>query len=704
MKKLFSVLIIIAFATVSGCNPDLADVDTGEKEKPQEATMSLDVMVSGSYVSVRSAAAPAEMTVNEYDLFVFKAVSNGYVLEYTERGIAPTKSDPVAGSDATLIDTRQVSLPTAGGKTIVLVANATDNNVTYPSEMSVGSLMLADFNSTVSFSVTKNPATPFVMTNSTVVANADRAVAKLTLSRQVTKFSIECETGVTATSVQVNNVPGSCYPLLNDFSKKAPSMIDYSQAVAGQTVYALWAPGNDGENDYRAELKVSGQAGGSGYTETFTCPGPNYADYDYRLILSYEGGAVVGVWKPDFAGESFDISGDKLKNNTLTFPFNRDTWFGYSVGWTTDMSGTPAITGTLPAWLSVTLDAPNKRIRVRAMTDNMTDAERPASFTVTLGSVSHTIDVVQQAFPGTVSFAGYEWLDRNLGATAASAESNIYNSDTWGYYYQWGRCVPFPNSGDVETSDTKLTAIDGAASTTFIYGTSGWCETAISQFSLWTDLTADPCPAGYHTPTYPEVQVFLPYTNAAGRGNFATVAASDNETEFANVSGKVPGWTDSYTCQYVTTGVTASKEGGSYMLKFYGTDKAMLIRAMRMVNGATGNIYLKVERVVAPAITAATDLGSVDDASARLAKAQALFGAATQIETIVFPGAGGRANNSATAALTDQGKAVKLWAGSAWSATQGSTISVDPVATNDRIYSMAGSATFGYPVRCMKNY
>jgi hypothetical protein len=699
MKRLFLIFSILALTTQWGCNVDLTDVDTGEKEKAESATMTLDVMVSGSYVSVRSSASTAETTVNEYDLFVFKAVSDGYLLEYVERGLVPSKTEAVEGSDAILIDTRQIDLPTAGGKTVVLIANPTANNVSYPSDITVGTTMLASFKSDVSFSVTDNPATPFVMTASAVVSNADKAHAKLTLARQVTKFSVECGSGVTVSSIQVKNVPAASYPLLNDFSQKKPNMIDYASPVSGQTVYALYSPGNDGETDYRAKLQVSGTADGNSFDQTFICSGPSYVDYDYRLILSAAGSGVSEEWKPNFAGESFDISGDKV-----TFPFVKTPWFGYYIDYTTDMSGTPTISNPEnPEWLNISVDAANKRIRIDALTDNMTDIQRSASFTIAMGDIEHTVDVVQQAFPGTVSFAGYEWLDRNLGATVASTEENIYNPNTYGYYYQWGRNLPFPNSGDVETSNVKLPNAEGTTNTTYIYGTTGWYETAPAQFDLWSTLTPDPCPTGYHVPTYPEVQIFLPYTNAAGRGNFATLAASDNTTEFANVSGKFPGWTETYECQYVTTGVTATKEGGSYMLKFKGTDKAMLIRAMRIVNATTGNIYLKVERVVAPAITKETDLGDVSDAAARLATAKGLFDAATQIETIVFPAAGGRSNNSETAEITGQGAAVKIWAGSAWGPNQGSVISVDPTATNDRIYSMAGSATFGYPVRCIKN-
>ena len=62
MKRLFLVFSILAFAALSGCKLDLADVDTGQKEASENALLTLDVMVSGSYVSVRSSASPAEMT------------------------------------------------------------------------------------------------------------------------------------------------------------------------------------------------------------------------------------------------------------------------------------------------------------------------------------------------------------------------------------------------------------------------------------------------------------------------------------------------------------------------------------------------------------------------------------------------------------------------------------------------------------------
>lgn len=702
MKKLSAIFIILLTIVNMSCRIDYVDIDTGESKGVEEATLLLDVMVSGSYISMRSAAFQSEMKVDEYDLFIFKATSDGYLLEYLQRNITPTKAETVSGSSSILIDSHQIELPSAGGKMIVVVANAMANNVTYPTDMKTGELTLTSLSEKVSFLINDNPELPLVMTNLTAVANAHKANVRITLDREVTKFTIKSEDGIVVNSIKTKNAPSVGYPLLNDYSKKRPVMIDYPTGVNGQVIYVLYSPGLS-DIDYRTQLEIEGTFNGENFTQTFICPNPNYVGYDYELLLTINGSEIGEKWSPNFAGESFDITGDRLRDNLLTFPFIKDRLNGYLINWTTDITGTPTISfDSKPSWLEVTVE--NKFARVRVIEDNLASESRNTSFTISLGEISHKIEVSQQEFPGTVTFAGRQWLDRNLGATMASTEENIFNPDTYGYYYQWGRNLPFPNVGNVETSNVKLSTSDGTTQNIFIYGTTGWSETSVAKFNSWTNLTEDPCPTGYHIPTYPEIQTFMPYTNAAGRGNFSTLAASDNDTEFAGLAADFPAWTESYTSQYVTTGVDSRLQGSSYMLKFKGTEKAMLIRTTRVVHPSISDmIYLKVERAISPAITGATDLGDVSDPSARLATAKALFDTATNIETLFFPAAGGRRNNSDTGEIFEQGNNVKLWAGSAWSATQGSTISVDPVATNNRIYSMAGSITFGYPVRCIKD-
>lgn len=61
------------------------------------------------------------------------------------------------------------------------------------------------------------------------------------------------------------------------------------------------------------------------------------------------------------------------------------------------------------------------------------------------------IDISDDVYLGQpVTFGGLMWMDRNLGAKSADCENDFYNS--MGYYYQFGRNIPFIM--DIETAKT----------------------------------------------------------------------------------------------------------------------------------------------------------------------------------------------------------------------------------------------------------
>jgi uncharacterized protein (TIGR02145 family) len=128
-----------------------------------------------------------------------------------------------------------------------------------------------------------------------------------------------------------------------------------------------------------------------------------------------------------------------------------------------------------------------------------------------------------------ISPSGRTWMDRNLGATRAATGSTDYLA--YGSLFQWCR----PADGHqliVWTSSTSGTAVNGTTSTLststspghslFIYSTAtpyDWLSTQQTDGSLWWNGTAvganNPCPTGYHVPTYAEWNTELTYiTNA----------------------------------------------------------------------------------------------------------------------------------------------------------------------------------------------
>lgn len=127
---------------------------------------------------------------------------------------------------------------------------------------------------------------------------------------------------------------------------------------------------------------------------------------------------------------------------------------------------------------------------------------------------------------GTVSFNGYEMMDRNLGALADSNASSDDVLNSFGLYYQWGRKEPFIGPGtydfsngtsatlyddegdvvslSVEESSAETGTVDYAREhpLTFIAGVEAseydWMWGSHSE-ALWSDekTVNDPCPYGW---------------------------------------------------------------------------------------------------------------------------------------------------------------------------------------------------------------
>jgi len=128
------------------------------------------------------------------------------------------------------------------------------------------------------------------------------------------------------------------------------------------------------------------------------------------------------------------------------------------------------------------------------------------------------------------SSSGRIWMDRNLGATQAATSSTDYLA--YGSLYQWSRASD-GHEKIVWTSTTAGTPVNGTTATLSTSTTPGhslfiinstfpadWITPQQSDGSLWWNGTTvganNPCPAGFHVPTYAEWNVEMSYiTNAA---------------------------------------------------------------------------------------------------------------------------------------------------------------------------------------------
>ena len=703
----YRFLTILSALAITACYPDYVDINTSAIASQQESEMTLDVRVSGSMISTKSFAGADEMEVDDMDIFIFASTENGYLLEWTSKDVTPDLSEAIPGSKDKKIWSQAITLPSSGSKRIVVIGNTT--GAEYPAvktttEDPEGATEYNAFADGLKFSLNQMPTAPLFMMGQTDIASSVGTNPFVTLARQFAKVDIKAA-GLELKSVQMTKTSTECWPLVKDFEKKPATMgqlpaISVSGSEVKDQIYLLYTPGTQSETtDNRAAFKISGTASGQAFEDVVYCPNPVMADYNYVMTLSQSGGKLFADFTPDWSSGTLTVQGVKLINGQMTFPYLSEKYYGYELTWTTEMTGPIVLTKNGDeSWYNVFVDG--SLIRVCCVEDNYTGAERSATFTVSLGKSSVEISLTQQSVPTqTVKFGNMEWMDRNLGATLPSFEENIISSESYGYYYQWGRNVPFPNVGTLETDKAPdaLTYEQAMNSRKFYSPDAVWLRSGVSYAKLetfWKDLSGsygEPCPEGWHIPSYYEIQQIIPYKNSAGIGNFNNIGTKLNPDEIFEKGGP------SYDGLYVTAG---PEKCAIYAIKKYKTTDAYYLRIQRMLRNSIA--YLKIDRL--PGDENSDFAG--EDANAKLASAEQIFATAdaSKMETLCFPSTGYINQTSGEHAY--QGQALYMWASSAWSDVYASTIYFDNytgTSNNSRIYSRANNFAHGMPVRCVKD-
>lgn len=701
------LLTILSTLALASCTPDYVDINTSAIASQQESQMTLDIRVSGSMISTKSYAGADEMKVEDMDIFIFASTEKGYLLEMVEKGVTPDLSEEVPGSKDKKIWSQVITLPTSGSKRIVVIGNKT--GAEYPvlkttSESIDGATDYNTFAEGLKLNISQMPAAPLFMMGQTDIASSVGTSPFVTLGRQFAKVDIEA-TGLELTSVQMTNTATECWPLVRDFEKKPAAMgtlpaVKVSGNKVNDKIYLLYTPGIQSESsDTRAAFKISGTASGEAFEDIVYCPNPVMADYNYVMNLSYSGGKLFADFTPDWSSGTLTVQGVKLMNGMLTFPYLSDRFYGYELTWTTEMTGPIVLTKNGEEnWYNVFIDGP--LIRVCCVEDNYTGEERSATFTVSLGKSSVEISLTQQSVPTqTVKFGDLEFMDRNLGATLPSFEENIISSETYGYFYQWGRNIPFPNVGtlEAESAPDALTYEQAMSSRKFYSVDKVWLRSGVTYSKLetfWKDVSGsygEPCPEGWHIPSYYEIQRLIPYKNSAGIGNFNSVSTKVNADEIFEKDGP------SYEGLYVTAGL---EKAAIYAVKKYKTIDAYYLRIQRIIRNNIA--YLKIDRLPGDENSDFTG----EDAASKLASAEQLFATAdaSKMETICFPATGYIA--LANGQHSFQGQALYMWVSSAWSDVYASSLCFDNFtaeSNNSRIYSKANNFAHGMPVRCVKD-
>lgn len=516
---------------VAACSPELYDENSVLENNRQQAEMSVEVQVSGTMVSTRTVASDDERAVTSYDIYIFDVTANA--LQYYKQGIVPMEPEKIAGTHNYRIGNEQIVLPTSGQKHVFVLGNA-GSSVTLPplvtldeATESTPATALDDFrNGVVVTPRVPRPRQPFVMAGTTFIASAGNAHVPVCLARTVTKISLRnMHPGqIVLSDVSVSGASASVYPFVKTISVDLPT-VDYPAAadlIPGEEAgafYLLPATAN------QTAVTVKGTLSGTDFTCKTTLASTLYADYDYKLTLRNRDGEVTAVLSPDFSGaaevDAIQITGEWLSDkNTVTLPFTPEPNYGFTIGYILNVDGSAEVEKGSEDWYDAVI-VKEGTIRIRTLKENLGE-DRTASFAVNAGGATCNVKVIQQGLAGvkTIKFGNLEWMDRSIGATLRASQAFANDVRSFGYLYQWGRTVPFPATGDVETVSEQMTPSEALASPAFIAytgETQDWNSQGVegSFDQYWESVTKNPCPEGWRLPTYEEMADVMLYRNNA---------------------------------------------------------------------------------------------------------------------------------------------------------------------------------------------
>lgn len=581
---------------LAACSPDLMDENTVRENNLQQARMQIDVRVSGTLVSTRTDASAEERRVDSYDIYVFDVATDA--LQHYEQGIVPADAERIAGTKNYRIGTHEVTLETSGQKQVFALANR-NGSISLPALVTADeatettpATRIADFRSAAvqTLAAGSRPSAPLVMAGMTFIASAADATVPVTLGRTAAKLSVRNTQSdrIKLSEVSVTGISERFYPFAETTADNTGT-VDYApttQFGSGEQALALYllpAPAS------QTAVTVKGRFNDG----DFTCETPLderiYADYDYTLSLAVRNDEVVATFSSVSGGQgdtpAIVLTGEWLSDKTaVTLPFTPEPHYGFTIGYTLSTEGTVTLerSGT-EDWYDAEIVS-DGTIRIRALRENPGE-DRSAVFTLVAGSAALPVTVTQQGLAGvkTIRFGDLEWMDRSIGATLRASQAYARDIRSFGYLYQWGRSVPFPVTGSVETVPGQMTPAEALASAGYIAfsgGTEDWNAQGIegSTADNWETVSPNPCPAGWRLPTYGELADVMAYRN--------------NSLIFAKGQQKV--------AEYLPGGVTRPYNGfGSgaitgntdvmchYGIKNFGTADACYIRYQWINTGGT---------------------------------------------------------------------------------------------------------------------
>ncbi len=362
---------------------------------------------------------------------------------------------------------------------------------------------------------------------------------------------------VSKTEAAENSVPVRSLKLNGKGTLDTERKLDVFVSLPPRTIEGLSVSATVGENVYTQDVVASFEAAGGRF---FSKSG-----LEMQLVLAPEI-TVSGAW----------LSAE----DEVTLPFTPESYYGFALDCNVAYSEqTPAVSAISEDWFDAVVE--NGKLRVRALKEN-TGSERSASFNLTVGETSKTITVKQQGLAdvGTVDFGGLKWMDRVIGATLPAVQANANDMRSYGYFYQWGRNIPFPATGAVETVEGQMTPEAANESHKFIVyaeGTWDWNSNGIEGgvdesgafTGKWENVGASPCPEGWRLPTYNEIaDMMVPYQDC-----FIFAGGKQTRDEFVPGGGQ-------YKISTFGTGANNFDPMGLFVLKRKTTDEAYHLRLL----------------------------------------------------------------------------------------------------------------------------
>lgn len=218
---------------------------------------------------------------------------------------------------------------------------------------------------------------------------------------------------------------------------------------------------------------------------------------------------------------------------------------------------------------------------------------------------------------GSMTIGGITWMDRNLGASSGNPLASDQDwENSRGYYYQFGRNIPFyiktkkqkvddkeieyaPSHGnwhldesapypfipehmnDAPSTDAENVATNPTESSkrfNFIHDSNWDAELKDANYTRWKNTNNQPCPKGWRIPTKDEFKLIIPGSDEAGDITFNKHNGKNIYSEEVSNDPKTNDKSAYIGVKAGHLGITVGVTNSIYALKSKGTNNAYFLR------------------------------------------------------------------------------------------------------------------------------